>query len=1040
MSSSQARSGAFERTAVLLLALVLAAACTDAAPDLPTAAPRVSDRMDGAPVTWFQGRVRKLPPWADPLRARLDARRDGWPGEALAPRLEALLGTAIVQVLSGADPARALAAVAEPGLRAAGELRPATLATLLDDGVLHVAEARRFAPVESAAGAFAAWRAGLGGATPERCDVRLETWTPQEDDLVRAEACVRLLARGQASVQTTAEWTTTWRVRAGEARLVEIEPRVHTEVRAAAPVVREVTLAVLGADERLRADLAIGDDARHLRRDRLGLDPFLGMRGVAVGDVDGDGLEDLYVCQPTGLPNRLLRHLPDGTVQDVAAGSSVAFLDGSGPALIADLDGDGAQDLAVGTGEALLLAWNDGRGTFPDGNVLRAPDPAELYGVTCGDPDLDGDLDLYVCRYVEGGVVGGAPAPYHDARNGARNLYWRNEGQRRFRECAAEVGLDQNNDRFSLAAVFEDLDDDGDPDLYVTNDFGRNNLYRNDGGRFTDVAAEAGAEDVAASMGAAIGDLDLDGDLDIYVTNMESPAGGRIARDPRFLRGRDGERAAYVRHARGNTLLWNEGGLRFRDGQESSGARRGGWAWGSTLVDWNADGLQDLLVPNGFLSNARADDVESFFWRVLIDSTPAAPPPTEAYLRAWEFLRHAVLFDGYGWNGRERHDAYLNVGGRFVDASRALGLDFVDDGRGAARCDWDGDGLEDLWVVSRTGPRLRLLLGSHPRPGRTLTVELQAVHGHPDAVGAVVSVVAAGRRLRASVRLGDGYLTGSSKRLVLGLGAASSVESLHVRWPGGATESFAGAMPGGRYRLVQDSGRVQEIDLPRAAPSTGAVPAIGGAEVGRIPLCDRLPMAAIEWTAPDGGVRTVRDHAGSALVVVLARAADPGTAPLLRTLADLRPDLARVGARAIPWIEPEPGGGAAAVELLSRAGARAEGGIADKRLLQVVEVLLVEVLGPFDRLPLPAFLFLDSGGALALVRCGPSAGESILADAAAVGALDPTRRGTEALLGGGRWARPPERELGMVAQVFELLGRTELAAWYREEARRRPGR
>lgn len=769
--------------------LAALAACSDGTPRSPSPrsppaapAPRVADAA-AAPIdasvagevrSWFAGRVGKLPSFGDELRARLDPRRDGWISEALCARLETDLARALEAALRRAPDLAPLRALGTADLAIARQLAPAARTELLVDGALRVEEARAFPDAADLDAALAGWRAALGGGAP-RCEVAIESWMPAEGGRFTASVAVRSSSADARRVQATLALATVWVPVEGSARLASVEPRAATVVALEKPLVVDATEGAIGREPWFASDVLVGTDARHGRRDRLGLDPFLGMHGLALGDVDGDGLEDLYVCQSSGLPNRLLLHARDGTARDVAGEAGVAFLDSSSAAFFADLDGDGDEDLCVATGNALLLAWNDGRARFPEGSVLRAPDTPEFYSIAAGDPDLDGDLDLYACRYVEGGVIGGAPAPYHDAHNGARNLYWRNEGERRFRECTAEVGLDAANDRFSLGAVFEDLDDDGDADLYVTNDFGRNNLYENVGGHLTDVAARAGAEDVAASMGCAVGDVDLDGDLDLYVTNMESPAGSRIARSERFRPGSP-DRSAYVRHAGGNTLLLGQGGLRYADHLESSGARRGGWAWGSTFTDWNSDGLPDVFVPNGFLSGRRADDVESFFWRVLIAASPAAPPPDERYLQAWQFLRQVTLVDGWSWNGAEPDDAYLNVGGgRFVDTSRALGVDFAGDGRSAVRCDWDGDGRQDLWVGARTGPRVRLLLGTDASAGRSVAFELVGTRTNRQGIGATVLLEAGGRRLRGSARVGDGYLSSSSKRVAIGLDRKSVV-------------------------------------------------------------------------------------------------------------------------------------------------------------------------------------------------------------------------------------------------------------------------
>ncbi|MEK6677402.1 MAG: VCBS repeat-containing protein [Planctomycetota bacterium] len=200
--------------------------------------------------------------------------------------------------------------------------------------------------------------------------------------------------------------------------------------------------------------------------------------------------------------------------------------------------------------------------------------------------------------------------PFHDANNGPSNHLMRNDGNDRFLDVTREVGLDVNNARFSLAATWADYDNDGDPDLYVANDFGRNNLYRNDGNHFVDVAATAGAEDQAAGMGASWSDFDLDGDFDLYVSNMFSSAGRRIAYQPQFKEHvADQLRQQIQRHALGNSLLQNQGDGTFRDISDSAGVRMGRWSWGSKFIDLNNDGYDDLIVPNGFLTNDRKDDL-----------------------------------------------------------------------------------------------------------------------------------------------------------------------------------------------------------------------------------------------------------------------------------------------------------------------------------------------------------------------------------------------------------------------------------------------
>jgi hypothetical protein len=173
----------------------------------------------------------------------------------------------------------------------------------------------------------------------------------------------------------------------------------------------------------------------------------------------------------------------------------------------------------------------------------------------------------------------------------------------------AAVGL-TGNARFSLIGAWGDYDDDGDQDLYVANDFGRNNLYRNEGGKFVDVAASAGVENQSAGMGVSWGDYDGDGDLDLHVTNRYSAAGNRVAYQPAFQSEADGDQRRQVRGlAAGNTLFANRGDGSFDDLSTAAGIRMGRWGWGGRFTDLDSDGRLDLVVPNGFLTGPVEDDL-----------------------------------------------------------------------------------------------------------------------------------------------------------------------------------------------------------------------------------------------------------------------------------------------------------------------------------------------------------------------------------------------------------------------------------------------
>ena len=382
-----------------------------------------------------------------------------------------------------------------------------------------------------------------------------------------------------------------------------------------APRFEDVTEALLERAGGEAHVLARSADEWRQRIDAVGEPNLFGHNGIAIADVNGDERDDVYVATGTGLPNLLFLSQPDGTLREQGFDSRVAWLDDTKGVLLIDHDGDGDRDLVCAIGPAIVICENDGKGFFTPVRSLNAGSTAAFYSLAAADYDLDGDLDLFGVRYVKTSYGDSVPQPFENATNGPRNHLLRNDGEDGYVDVTDEVGLGEGNFRFSLAATWVDYDEDGDADLYVANDFGPNNLYRNDlrdGGGFVDVAEQAGVLDQAAGMGASWGDANGDGHLDLLVSNMFSSAGRRIAFDHKFALEADGAVAdveGVQRHALGNSLFVHDGDGGFADHSDVSGLRMGRWAWGAQWIDLLGDGFDDVCVPNGFLTQTGEHDL-----------------------------------------------------------------------------------------------------------------------------------------------------------------------------------------------------------------------------------------------------------------------------------------------------------------------------------------------------------------------------------------------------------------------------------------------
>ena len=651
----------------------------------------------------------------------------------------------------------------------------------------------------------------------------------------------------------------------------------ETLARCTLPIYVDITAAALGSNPSYSAQMLHGTDYwRSVLDGACGIDIY-GHNGVSVADIDNDGFDDLYVCQPAGLPNRLYRNRGDGTFEDITELSGLGILENTACALFADFNNEGRQDVIVVRANGPLLFLNEGGGKFrqkPDAFQFANPPQGTFTGAAVSDYDRDGWLDVYFCLYAyyQGTGQYKYPSPYHDAENGPPNFLMRNQRDGTFRDVTAASGLNQNNTRYSFCCGWSDYNRDGWPDLYVVNDFGRKNLYRNNRDRtFTDVAAQAEVEDIGAGMSVSWLDYDNDGAEDLYVGNMWTAAGERVSTQEIFKKDSSKEvRALYQKHAMGNSLLHNRGAT-FEDATNSVGVGIGRWAWSSDAFDFDHDGFPDLYIVNGMVSGPSRQDLNSFFWRQVVACSPDDARPSHEYEQGWNAINELIRSDGT-WSGYERNVFYANNrDGTFCDVSAVAGMDFVEDGRAFALADFDHDGRLEVFLKNRNAPQLRLLRNVMEELPSSIAFRLQGTKSNRDAIGAAVTIEAGAGRQTRMLQAGSGFLSQHSKDVCFGLGEATGPVRASIRWPSGLLQELHN-LPIDHRIWVEEGSEPARIEPFKTSKKRTPFPAETTQEV-ELPTTVETwlvaPIAGPDFSLPDlsGKVRALSATRGRATLL-----------------------------------------------------------------------------------------------------------------------------------------------------------------------------
>jgi hypothetical protein len=522
--------------------------------------------------------------------------------------------------------------------------------------------------------------------------------------------------------------------------------------------------------------------------------------GLAIADVDGDGLTDVYFVNQVG-GNQLWQNRGGGNFQDITVAAGVAVPDRvSVTASFADIDNDGDADLYVTTVRGgNLLFENDGKGRFRD---ITAAAGLTYVGHSSGavffDYDRDGRLDLFlvnVGRYTTNTVAGEGYEYYvafDDAFSGhlkperaERSILYHNEGGNRFVDVSKRIGIVDLS--FTGDATALDGNDDGWLDLYLTNMEGDDQYYENAAGKtFVRKSRQVFPRTSWGSMGIKVFDFNNDGRLDIFVTDMHSDMSQTIPPEQEKLKSTMKWPVSF--RGTGKTSIWGnsfflkDGPTRYREVSDDIGAESY-CPWGPSVGDLNADGFDDVFIASGMnyperymINSVKLNDggrrfVDAEF---VLGIEPRAGGVSTPFFE----------LDASG-KDRTHKDAQGETGRIAIWGARGT--------RSSAIFDVDGDG--DLDIVTNefnAAPMVLISDLSEKTQVRYVAVKLTGSSSNRNGLGAVVKVTAGGATYTKVFDGNSGYLSHGLYPLYFGLGAAQAIDGIEVQWPAGKKQSVAG--------------------------------------------------------------------------------------------------------------------------------------------------------------------------------------------------------------------------------------------------------
>jgi hypothetical protein len=514
--------------------------------------------------------------------------------------------------------------------------------------------------------------------------------------------------------------------------------------------------------------------------------------GVAIFDYDGDGRPDIYVVNGSTFnamrgkekaPRAALyRNLGDWRFEDVTDKAGVSNERWGMGVAVGDYDNDGRPDIYVSNYGVSRLYHNNGTGTFTDvAPKLGCARKGWSTGASFGDYDGDGRLDIFVPGYLdfdinklpanpsEAGTPGSVATSFCQFRGvpvmcgprglkGETDTLYHQKKDGTFEDVSVKAGVNDRDNYYGFSSAFVHVNEDDLLDLLVVNDSTPKQLYINKGdGTFDEVGYDSGVAlnengREQAGMGLAVGDYDNDGRVDFYITNFSDDT---------------------------NTLYHNDGEANFSDLTFQAGhgeVTMPFLGWGTSFLDFDNDGWKDILVVNGHVY-----------------------PVVDNHQWGTSYAQQALLFHNLGTGRFDR-----------VPASPGSGLGLSVPGRGLAVGDLDGDGLLDA-VINNTDSSPTVLRNVTRPAGHWIELRLigdSARRNPRDAIGAIAYVTTGTLRQRADVISGASYASQNDFKLHFGLGSATKIDKLEVKWPNGTTETVNVAAVDRVVTIVEGKGAI----------------------------------------------------------------------------------------------------------------------------------------------------------------------------------------------------------------------------------------